>query len=383
MAASSSFFVWDDVMACVGAPSEAGTPWHVDEGPSCEKRTLVSKQNLNLEVYRWPRAPNTTRLGTVILFHGIHVNTRFDFLRLRSLDFNTSDENTEGLKYERSLIAALNQIGFDCVGADMQSHGLSESVATEYGYFERFEDLVDDAELVCRDAAKLSGNGALFFLGISFGGLVATSLACRLEDWRKNAPRPPPIACAGLVLLAPALSFEKIKDRPVNALVLPLLAALSEYYPTIPIGDRPNSPVYSQFAHAAERDCAEPSLSPHKTGCYVGNLRARVSKESLDAADRLKATLVNDRLLDDVPALTFHSKLDTMTDPESSVFLASATFAHLVYTQDVPGCDQMWHKLTQEPGADVLFQHIADWLVDVAKPTPPSDAAASRIQQDY
>ncbi|UKJ89473.2 hypothetical protein MACJ_002724 [Theileria orientalis] len=46
--------------------------------------------------------------------------------------------------YECSLIGALNEMGFDVYGMDMQSFGLSESVSGSRCYVESFDDLVDD-----------------------------------------------------------------------------------------------------------------------------------------------------------------------------------------------------------------------------------------------
>lgn len=355
-----------DAMACmndssvISAEMPIEKPWVVDAGPG-ESWTLVGTRGLVLQVYGWPAESGRPRLGTVMLFHGIDANIRFDFLRLRALDFSATDD-VDGLKYERSFVAALNTAGFDCVGADIQGFGVSESATGDRGYFERFEDLVDDAELVCKDAASRYGDQRLYFVGISYGGLLAASLAARLEVWRKTAPRPPPAECTGLVLLAPALSLERVKAKPTNAMLLPLAALLSQYAPTLAVGDKPASPHFPQLSKAMERDAALPSDSPHCTGCYTGNLRARVAKETLDATDRLADhNLAGD--LADLPAILLHSRLDTMCDPEGSAAYADANkLATLTFTQDIPGCEQMWHVLTQEPGADVIFDRVAAWL---------------------
>jgi len=351
-----------EAMACVSdssAEPDSVTiekPWVVASGPE-SRWTLQSKQGLRLEVFSW--ACVGPRVGTAVLFHGIDGSTRFDFLRLCSMDFDV-ESSEDGVKYERSMIAALNAAGFDCVGADMQGYGLSEAAEDIRGYFERFEDLVDDAELVCRDAADRLDDPRPFLVGASYGGLLAASLAARLEVWRKSST--PPIECAGLVLLAPALSLEKAKAEPVNAILLPAAALLSQYAPTLAIGDKPASPLYPQLAQAMRRDTSLPLDSPHRLGCYDGNLRARVAAETLLAVDRLRENIFAGDL-SDLPAFLLHSKADTLCDPDGSVLYADANpAATLLWTQDIPGCDQMWHVLMQEPGADVLFDRVTTWL---------------------
>ncbi|UKK02484.2 hypothetical protein MACK_002577 [Theileria orientalis] len=46
--------------------------------------------------------------------------------------------------YECSLVGALNEMGFDVYGIDMQSFGLSESISGSRCYVDSFDDLVDD-----------------------------------------------------------------------------------------------------------------------------------------------------------------------------------------------------------------------------------------------
>lgn len=361
--------VWaaaSEALACVTGSEIKDKQWVVDMGPG-ERWTILGSRGLCLEVFSWEADKKRPKLGTVVLFHGIDVNTRFEYLRLQSLDFSASDNLHEGLNYERSLVAALNAAGFNCLGADMQGFGLSQSVTGDRAYFERFEDLVDDAELVCRAARDKFGDRQLYLLGCSYGGLLAATLAARLEVWRKSAPEPPPVECSGIILLAPAVSVDKFKAMPINSILLPLASFLSDYAPTLAVGDKPKSPSYPQISGAVALDAELPADSPHRTGCYTGNLRARVGKETLDATERFTEHLLTGDL-NDLPALIVHSKHDTMCDPEGSVRYADANAsATLVYTQDIPGCDQMWHCLTQEPGADVLFHRVATWLEDQAK----------------
>ena len=83
----------------MGFDEDMTKPWIVDAGPGI-RTTLRNRQGFDLAMYSWPTKQK--KRGVVIMFHGIDVNTRFDFLRLRSMDFQRDDE-LEGLKYDRCL----------------------------------------------------------------------------------------------------------------------------------------------------------------------------------------------------------------------------------------------------------------------------------------
>ncbi|BAM42359.1 conserved hypothetical protein [Theileria orientalis strain Shintoku] len=98
--------------------------------------------------------------------------------------------------YECSLVGALNEMGFDVYGMDMQSFGLSESVSGSRCYVDRFDDLVDDllqfVDIVKRGKFSDKGqswypdvfsmgtellNDNLFLLGYSMGANVVLQAA--------------------------------------------------------------------------------------------------------------------------------------------------------------------------------------------------------------
>mmetsp|Transcript_14317 Transcript_14317/g.46724 ORF Transcript_14317/g.46724 Transcript_14317/m.46724 type:complete len:338 (-) Transcript_14317:184-1197(-) len=325
------------------------------------------------------------------------------------MDFQ-KDDDVDGLKYERSLAAAFNDAGFDCVGADMQSYGRSDGRTGHRAYFEDFDHIVDDSFAVASYAIEAYGSGVpVFFLGVSFGGLVAASVAAECggggapqqqendddlpprtetrdeqtpeerdlgRDGRRRDDAPHVQAqrralvasrLSGLLLLAPALSLEKLKKKPTNSLLLPIVSVLATYAPTLALGEKPEGR-YPQILAAMKQDSTLPFESPHRTGCYHGNFRVRVGKATLDATDRLRdCTLKKSNgsllFLQSLPTLIVHSDHDTMTDPDGSLEFADSVNASFLKTQEIPGCDQMWHCLTQEPGCEALFDRLTQWIL--------------------
>ena len=157
-----SDFNFESVASCCAAADDLdeengpAQDWHISNAPNCEERTIINQQGLRLAVFEWPPLVPVVR-GLVLLFHGIDSNTRFEFLRHRSI---LSNGEELGLQYERSTIQAFNDAGFVCVGADMQGYGTSQRVDAEsMAYFERFEDIERDALLLFDDAKARRARG--------------------------------------------------------------------------------------------------------------------------------------------------------------------------------------------------------------------------------
>lgn len=71
---------------CQCAPpedDEDDREWQVRNAPHCEERVLVNEQGIDLAVFTWPPLSAPCR-GVVVLFHGIDMNTRYEFLRHRA-----------------------------------------------------------------------------------------------------------------------------------------------------------------------------------------------------------------------------------------------------------------------------------------------------------
>lgn len=350
----ADFEYFESVASCC-APAEDGVEeeppqWHVSNSPSCAQSALVNSQGLHLACFEWPPLVAPVR-GVVLLYHGIDSNTRYEFLRHRSI---LSGGEALGLQYERSMVQALNEAGFVCVGADMQSYGTSERVeADAMGYFERFSDIERDARLVFEDARARYPNVPAFALGVSYGGLVTASLAAALGGTGD---------LAGAVLLAPALSLEKLKAQPLNAILYPISTQLSAYFPQTPLADKSLNVKFPLLkADDAIDDC---------TGVYTGKLRARVGHETLLATDRVRGAAPTVT----APLLVVHARGDTMCDPAGSLEFharAGSSDKTFVYADAIDGVDEMWHGLTQEPGSDAVAEYVCSWLLARASREAP------------
>ncbi|KAF8819608.1 phospholipase [Cardiosporidium cionae] len=176
--------------------------------------------------------------------------------------------------YKGSWVEAFNSNGITFCGLDLQGHGLSEGWRKMRCNVESFDDYARDViqyvHLVVQSTlsalsdstvyetpecvAKLPG---IYLMGISMGGCIclrALELMSRNDDlFLRNikgintaiAKSDVPINSwgkemhssifSGCICLAPMLSVEKVKRKPLNRLLLPFGAFLSKILPDIPV----------------------------------------------------------------------------------------------------------------------------------------------------
>ncbi len=365
---------WSMCMADKAAELSA---WSVHDGAPVTG-AFVNKQGLRVAHYTWSTLDPSKARAVVVLVHGIEVNCRFEYLRHRSL----YDEG-EGLTIEGSLIAKLNGAGCACVGLDLSGHGRSEGRDGLQVHVEDFAEWEDDvlqlvrevADPLARELGELSGRGRrgffssfrggaagggdgaearvpIFVLGLSLGGLLTCRVAQRLGDDARFG---------GAIAVCPALSVEKIKRQPKNAVLLPLLSVLSRTWPTLALGDKA-APTTDAAKRLEQDKRADTAAAPeHRTGIYGGLLRTRVAAEVLKVTD--VAVAQADRWV--MPALFVHSRTDTMCDPEGTErmfgLIASSKQSTLAWTQDL-GCPEMWHALISERGCELVHEKIVSWI---------------------
>ena len=298
--------------------------WSVHDGAPVTG-SFTNKQGLRIAHYTWSTLDPSRARAVVVLIHGIEANCRFEYLRHRSLY-----DDGEGLTIEGSLIAKLNGAGCACVGLDLSGHGQSEGRDGLQCHVEDFAEWEDDvlqlvrevADPLARELGELSGRGRrgffsssaaaaattparvpIFVAGVSLGGLLACRVAQRIGDDARFG---------GAIAVCPALSVEKVKRQPKNAVLLPLLSVLSKAWPTLALGDKaaPTTDAAKRLEQDKRADAA--AASEHRTGIYSGLLRARVAAEILKVTDIAVAQA--DRWV--MPALFVHSRTDTMCDPE-------------------------------------------------------------------
>ena len=299
--------------------------WGVGLEP--ETGSFLNKQGLRIASYLY-RSKEPKIRGSVLCIHGYGCHWHWEFA--------ACPRNV----YENSWIEHLNKAGYNVYGFDNQSHGNSEGLYGVRCYVERFQDFVEDALQMYYKMYEEEKGTNLFVLGVSMGGCVAAIAAEELDNSQSRL--------TGLVLVAPMLSLERVKKKPINRILLPLSGCISSCWPTLAVGSKAENEFFPEIK--AENDSDELN--------YHGKVRARVVTEFFSAVDRA----VESAPRIECPRLLLHSKIDTMTDPEGS---------QLFYDQSkddgkkrLVWCEEYghWHGLTKEPGNLRLAKIVSDWM---------------------
>ena len=111
-----------------------------------------------------------------------------------------------------------------CAG-HVPRHGRSDFARGKQCYFERIDNVVQDySQFVTLVRKEVGPELPSFMLGMSMGGFVVVSSAIKDEN-----------LADGVVLLAPMLSLQKLANRGINKVLLPLLTVISMFVPTLPL----------------------------------------------------------------------------------------------------------------------------------------------------
>eukprot|EP00918_Siedleckia_nematoides_P104854 GHVU01228931.1.p1 GENE.GHVU01228931.1~~GHVU01228931.1.p1 ORF type:complete len:450 (+),score=64.47 GHVU01228931.1:75-1424(+) len=309
-----------------------------------------------------------------------------------SEDSQTMEKKKYVVRFKGSWVEHLTQNGYAVLALDLQGHGLSDGWEGVRCNVCKFDDFATDVVTVIdsvlsgqqlQDAPtgrpELPESVPVFLIGESLGGCIATRVAELVgdlsgssdlkgavkdgggeakeeEEGKQNddavvAPtknrlnsifRP-----AGVVLLAPALSVEKLKTKPVNRFLLPMASLLSRIAPHLPAAAKEPNLKYPHIEALLQLDPLT----------YKGKLRTRIAKETLWAVDQAHLDALS---LGSTPMLVIHSSSDTMCDPEGSrrltETLADTPDKQLIELED------MWHYLTKEPGTRKLMGTVTNWL---------------------
>eukprot|EP01063_Lacrimia_lanifica_P018666 TRINITY_DN25577_c0_g1_i1.p1 TRINITY_DN25577_c0_g1~~TRINITY_DN25577_c0_g1_i1.p1 ORF type:complete len:361 (+),score=126.15 TRINITY_DN25577_c0_g1_i1:97-1083(+) len=302
--------------------------------------SLVNARGLRLTTYKWGVAGAAGAKGVVLVVHGISSHICFDWLRKTT--YRDGAEGYDGAsfhepQYSGSWVERLNAEGYVVAGMDLQSYGLSEGAGGHRGYFTAFDDLVADMVQFRREVTRAHPGLPVCLLGGSMGGCVATRVLQEDSEF----------TYAAAVLIAPMLSVERLKQKPVNKVLLPFVACLASCLPRLRLGQK-ESHVNKDQADAFQNDPLTESGS---------GTRALVAQQCLLAVDDAR------RRFDAVtaPILTVHSENDTMTDPDGSRLLVAGV-ASKDATLHQPEEPHFWHCYVAEPGGDRLLEHVVAWL---------------------
>lgn len=200
---------------------------------NAELGTFTNAQGLELHSYEW--AAKGAAKGVVLLIHGVSSHLSFEYLK--RVDFVT--DSYEGAtflsepKYDGSWVEALNEDGLVCTGFDAQGYGLSQPGpgGTPF-FFEKFDDLITDLIQFRGMIQAKFPDLPIHVVGLSMGGCMAARLI-EVDDF----------AYAGCILMAPMLSLDQIKAKPLNKVMLPLAGFMSRVAPKLRLAAKQPHPV--------------------------------------------------------------------------------------------------------------------------------------------
>eukprot|EP00242_Pyramimonas_sp_CCMP2087_P006857 CAMPEP_0198218088 /NCGR_PEP_ID=MMETSP1445-20131203/67289_1 /TAXON_ID=36898 /ORGANISM="Pyramimonas sp., Strain CCMP2087" /LENGTH=316 /DNA_ID=CAMNT_0043894979 /DNA_START=174 /DNA_END=1121 /DNA_ORIENTATION=- len=301
----------------------------VELSPNGFLRQFTNKSDLKITSYWWPAA---NAKAVVLLVHGHGSYVAFDYLKM-VVPGNPKE-------YAGSWIERFNAAGYSVCGIDFQGCGRSEALNGLTSHFESFQDLLDDVIELAVAAKGESGNTTehfaglpIFLGGISMGGCVVAQVLHQRGD-----------LFAGGVLLAPMLSLEKISKQLVNRVLKPFSKLLSVVVPTWGLVKVERNVMFPLVQEDLDKD---PLI-------YHGWTRVRSATEYVQSSEETVQAMPDMTF----PFIVFHSRNDTMTDPEGSQMLYDRSKSadktlHLL--------DSMWHGLTREVGNESVREQILEW----------------------
>eukprot|EP00746_Dinoflagellata_sp_MGD_P141292 gnl/MRDRNA2_/MRDRNA2_74422_c0_seq1.p1 gnl/MRDRNA2_/MRDRNA2_74422_c0~~gnl/MRDRNA2_/MRDRNA2_74422_c0_seq1.p1 ORF type:complete len:360 (+),score=72.77 gnl/MRDRNA2_/MRDRNA2_74422_c0_seq1:87-1166(+) len=262
-----------------------------------------------INAYMWPSDKEKTK-AIILYCHGLDGCCEFDLY------------HKPGFKFKGSLVQRFQQAGFSTWGLDYHGMGRSESVVAGHrSMCYSYDDYVDVIVQLFHLIKSENPDVPIVLMGCSMGGCVGVRAAEALGD---------ALACA--VFVCPALSFEKLKAKPENKILLPILGLVSTYLPWAFLGTKlPNDDPEIQ------KEVEEhPLLTWNR-----GKMRARYCAEGIfagEAAVREGGKLVK-------PLLIVHCPADEFVDYQGSIDLLNQAS-----TQDKTLMD-----INENVGHDSLF----------------------------
>ncbi len=230
------------------------------------------------------------------------------------------------------LMRALAASRFAVYAVDHRGHGRSDG---ERCYIERFDQLVEDLDLVVSMAREQQAGKPCYLLGHSMGGLIALRYAQAHQE-----------RLDGLVLLSPALQFvPKVSPRQER-----LVRRVASRLPKLPIV--PNLHGYRSSDPAVDQQVEDDPF------CYRGPVRAGTVVEMADAgSDALRhATSLT------IPILTMHGDADRLIAPAGSMDLYKRIGIREGSDNSLITWPGMQHELLNEPDGQQVIGVILGWL---------------------
>jgi len=246
-------------------------------------------------------------------------------------------------RYEE-FAAWLAARGIAVHGYDQRGHGRSEGVRC---HVDRFDDFLDDLDLVLESARQAEPELPTAILGHSMGGLVVAAFL---------ADRRPPVAAG--VLSAPVLMVGSgmSRARAAGARLIRRLA------PRLALGAGLDANGLSRDPEVVRRYLADPLV--YRT------MTPSLAVELLDAAPRTLARAVEVQ----VPVLLLHGTEDPLVMAEGSKTFHGGLRVPGSALRCYPG---LRHEILNEPERSRVYADIHDWLFGVLRCAEPEGARAA------
>jgi alpha-beta hydrolase superfamily lysophospholipase len=145
------------------------------------------------------------------------------------------------------------------------------------------------------------------------------------------------------------LSLQKLANRGINKVLLPLLTVISMFMPTLPLAETARN---TKFPHSQR----EVEIDPLTWPSGLKRTRCRVAAEYWLGTQRIQKRLHEMN----IPFIAFHGRDDPMTDPESSAMLFREAACE---DKSLEWVDNVFHDLMHEkPTSDRVIESIVEWI---------------------
>lgn len=229
----------------------------------------------------------------------------------------------------RHVAKRLAADGYDVHLPDHRGHGRSGG---RFGYVDRFDALVRDAEYLVDQVRAQGGGRPLFVLGHSMGGLATLLLLARGEA-RVDAA----VTTGAFVEPGGGIPDVMVEVAKWLGRVMPLL------------------PMQSVDASCISRDPAVVEAYLTDALVYSGKVAARTGSELLHAQARLREAAPKI----DQPLLMLHGEADALAEPRGSSAIYEAAGSTDKTLRFYPG---LFHEIMNEPEQDDVLDDIVAWL---------------------
>eukprot|EP00915_Cephaloidophora_sp_WS-2016_P000602 GHVH01000737.1.p1 GENE.GHVH01000737.1~~GHVH01000737.1.p1 ORF type:complete len:329 (+),score=38.40 GHVH01000737.1:176-1162(+) len=309
--------------------------------------TFKNANNLDIALYNEKATGNVDR--AVLLVHGLQSHYALEYCTGLELNSKTG-EYTMVPESDNSWTHQLVDTLPNCsvFGMDMQGHGSSGGWGGRTNVHD-FNDYGNDVIMALKEVAHVIGSEVpICLVGISLGGAVV----CRAMELLGKRESKPAFRLAACCLLAPAVSIELLKLKPINRITLPLAPLLSMIMPTVKCGQVEEHPLYPMIDRFREQD--------QRAG--KGKVAARLAAECVRICD----VIMNEAayFAKGVPGIVvhfIHSEADRFVDPDGSRQLYSKIQVVNKKLTMLPEKTGMWHYLTLEPGSRL---HVLPLIID-------------------